>query len=600
MFLFFIFLYSPANTFSRNFPHITEHCIEWARDQFEYFFAQIGKTLENYLHDPNKFENKLKQKASSEAGAALFDIRSLISFAKLAKSPSIGAAAQLSFDIFHYLYRDKILDLQAAFPRDYRVIDEKTKQDKGPFWNEKKRYPTVLVFNPQDENHLSFILSCTCLFAVSVGLIPPKREDDDNWLKDYRSSDWIQNIAAGLSVPQYIQAPVTTDDIEAKSEANEDKAHITAILDELFRELSSIIVPSGMGSDPNSPVPGHSQRDFSFEPVSFEKDDDLNFHISFITSAANLRCDNYTLKRTDFQNCKVIAGRIVPAIATTTAAVCGLVTLELFKVVLEKDTDSYMNRAIGLGSYTYTSFTADPPNLFKTKVELVPPEIQASTKEDTAYLYDESGKIKAEFYQKIVHRVYPENHSVWDKLTCSSSLTLKDFVQWMQEKHSLKLMNWNFIYGYKTVYDEDNKRKVLKGVSAPIYPPQVVLDYSLLPSLELSLAQASGEIMRNKAAKPTQSYIALWKQCKEKGFVPEPPAKDEIITEATSLKDVLRRMNHLADTNLASGAIETKAISKVDSRKFVVIPSSEAPLCLDLNHDEEIEHICAIKILLQE
>jgi hypothetical protein len=161
-------------------------------------------------------------------------------------------------------------------------------------------------------------------------------------------------------------------------------------------------------------------------------------------------------------------------------------------------------------------------------------------------------------------------------------------------------MNWNFIYGYKTVYDEDNKRKVLKGVSAPIYPPQVVLDYSLLPSLELSLAQASGEIMRNKAAKPTQSYIALWKQCKEKGFVPEPPAKDEIITEATSLKDVLRRMNHLADTNLASGAIETKAISKVDSRKFVVIPSSEAPLCLDLNHDEEIEHICAIKILLQE
>jgi ubiquitin-activating enzyme E1 len=584
----------------RNFPHITEHCIEWARDQFEFLFVSLGKTLESYLHDSQKFEAKLKQKASSEAGPALFDIRSLISFAKLVKTPSIGTAAQLSFDIFHYLFRDKILDLQAAFPKDYRVVDEKTKQDKGPFWNEKKRYPTVINFSSSDENHLNFLLSCTCLFSVMVGLIPPKKEDDDQWLKDYRSNEWVSNIAAGLKVPPYIQAPVSTDEVETKTTANTQSTDISHILDGLFHELSSVAAPTGVGSNPSSPVPVQLHKEFNFEPISFEKDDDLNFHINFVTSTTNLRCDNYSLKRTDFQNCKVISGRIIPAIATTTAAVCGLVTLELFKVVLGKDTDSYMNRAIGLGSFTYTSFTADPPNPFKTKIEMVAPEIDPSSKEDTQHMYDEGGNIKKEFFEQVVHRAYPENHSVWDKLQCSSSLTLKEFVQWFEEKHSLKLLNWNFIYGYKTVYDEDNKRKVVKGVSSPLYPPQVVLDYSLLPSLELSLAQASGEIMKNKAAKPTQQYIALWKECKGKGMVPPQPKLEEVITEMTTLKQVLFRMNSLAESSLAKGDIETKALSKIENRLFMVIPGSEAPMCVDINSGEEIEHLCAIKINLKE
>lgn len=46
--------------------------------------------------------------------------RSVTSLAKVAAAPSIGGAAQLAFDLFHYLFRDRILDLQAAFPADSR------------------------------------------------------------------------------------------------------------------------------------------------------------------------------------------------------------------------------------------------------------------------------------------------------------------------------------------------------------------------------------------------------------------------------------------------------------------------------------------------
>ena len=57
---------------------------------------------------------------------------------------------------------------------------------------------------------------------------------------------------------------------------------------------------------------------------------------------------------------QVIAGKIIAAIATTTAAVCGLVMLELFKLVQGKGTVAYMNRAIGLAVNSYTSFTQVP------------------------------------------------------------------------------------------------------------------------------------------------------------------------------------------------------------------------------------------------
>ena len=44
----------------------------------------------------------------------------------------MGTAAQLAFDLFDLLFRDKILDLQNAFPPNSRIV-EKDGTDKGPF-----------------------------------------------------------------------------------------------------------------------------------------------------------------------------------------------------------------------------------------------------------------------------------------------------------------------------------------------------------------------------------------------------------------------------------------------------------------------------------
>ena len=72
-------------------------------------------------------------------------------------------------------------------------------------------------------------------------------------------------------------------------------------------------------------------KGFPIEAEEFEKDDDQNGHIDFIYAMANLRATNYKLDPFDWITTKLKAGRIVPALATTTTCVAGLQTLEICK-----------------------------------------------------------------------------------------------------------------------------------------------------------------------------------------------------------------------------------------------------------------------------
>lgn len=83
--------------------------------------------------------------------------------------------------------------------------------------------------------------------------------------------------------------------------------------------------------------------------AEFEKDDDENCHIDFISALANVRASNYKLDQMDWINVKIKAGRIVPALATTTAAVAGLQTIEMIKYIKgDLKLDQYKNAFINL------------------------------------------------------------------------------------------------------------------------------------------------------------------------------------------------------------------------------------------------------------
>lgn len=71
---------------------------------------------------------------------------------------------------------------------------------------------------------------------------------------------------------------------------------------------------------------------FKVTPLEFEKDDDTNLHMDYIVACSNLRATNYKIQTADRHTSKLIAGKIIPAIATSTTVVSGLATLELYKI----------------------------------------------------------------------------------------------------------------------------------------------------------------------------------------------------------------------------------------------------------------------------
>lgn len=110
------------------------------------------------------------------------------------------------------------------------------------------------------------------------------------------------------------------------------------------------------------PKPGELAG-FKLNPVEFDKDRDD--HMLFVTACSNLRALNYSIPTEDTHRSRAIAGRIIPAIATTTALVTGLVCLELYKIVgtaqKELKIDAYKNGFVNLAIPFMTLSEPTPP-----------------------------------------------------------------------------------------------------------------------------------------------------------------------------------------------------------------------------------------------
>ena len=221
--------------------------------------------------------------------------------------------------MFQDNFHNMIASLLYNFPPDHRI------ESGQLFWSGPKRCPKALDFDPNDKTHVKLIFHTANLFAYIFGL--PEIKD-----KSF-AANFASKVKTNEFQPKKVKINETTGTtIEEKGENEDDYIH------ELATKLSCRKSLSIDAKKVNT--------------IEFEKDDDTNHHIDFIAAVANLRARNYSIDEAERFKIKLIAGKIIPAIATTTAMVVGAVGFEILKFLIrkpiEKMRNSFSNLAIPL------------------------------------------------------------------------------------------------------------------------------------------------------------------------------------------------------------------------------------------------------------
>ncbi|KAL5009039.1 hypothetical protein ScPMuIL_014620 [Solemya velum] len=303
----------------RHFPNAIHHTLQWARDKFEGLFTQPLETALQYINDPKFLERTIKLQ-----GTLPMEILQTVKKVLVDDRPKdFQDCVSFARDLWQEYYDDSIRQLLFNFPPDHET------RLGAPFWSGAKRCPHHIVFDSGNETHLDFVVATANIHAESYGLQP---------IKDRRKvRDMVDKLTVHEFTPKSGVRIDTTDAELAEGQTSAD-------LDREELENLKMSLPTV-----------ESLQMLHLVPIEFEKDDDTNFHMDFIVAASNLRAENYNIPPADRHQSKRIAGKIIPAIATTTAMVAGLVCLELYKVAQgHKKIESYKNGFVNLALSFHT------------------------------------------------------------------------------------------------------------------------------------------------------------------------------------------------------------------------------------------------------
>ena len=289
----------------KNFPNSIEHTIHWARNDFEEIFSSMPNDWLRLIKNPEV----TKTMSPNEKGEFINNIIYMWNN----KPSEFVDCIRWAINRFYDKFNHQIVQLLHSYPKDIKTTLGSS------FWSAGKRCPDEIKLDNAKELHNEYIYHTTLLMAEMFNIIVP---------------DNVKQLCL-LEQSQYeVKCYIPSNDIKIAATEAEDKEN------EKKKYTNNI--------DTKLPNTDELEK-YKVKVIDFEKDDDTNHHIDFITSTSNLRATNYRIEPSDKYTTKIIAGKIIPAISTTTSIVSGLVTIEMIKNVFGKQNiESYKNSFINL------------------------------------------------------------------------------------------------------------------------------------------------------------------------------------------------------------------------------------------------------------
>ncbi|KAI5190338.1 ubiquitin-activating enzyme E1 [Nematocida sp. AWRm77] len=255
------------------------------------------------------FEERIEsvRTAAENAGTESIpeEIRAIIIQRPRVPEDALVAAIKL----FHRRFVKGPRDLITAFPPGH-ITEEGTQ-----FWTPPKRIPVPAELSLENASHLSFLLTAQRLICKTFCV------EEKAFTKE--------------EIASFVEQAVQEADAEKKDDVVEGDMDLVSL---------------------------------RVQKEEFEKDSETNGHVEFVTAAANIRSDTYGIPNLSALEIKKIAGRIIPAIATTTAVVSGLAVGEAVKYVFWREEvgreEIYKNSYVSLALPLLATSDPLPPQKF--------------------------------------------------------------------------------------------------------------------------------------------------------------------------------------------------------------------------------------------
>ena len=388
----------------RHFPSLIQHCIEWSRDCFGGYFGDKINKIKLFFSDYNSFKQEISGKGTPIAQLnALNDFKRFID---MIVTKDLKKICEYAVDEYTINFDHNIQQLLLSYPLDYKD------KNGADFWVGSKRIPHPIKYNPDDELCLEYVYKLVFILAHALGI---------DFSKDELNKDIVKKITKEIKIKElpkdiqkidinkeeqdeknkenniHINQPEVGLSIEQMENKSEEQKKAKEKVDEIFKELDTIkrenFVPKKIA------------------PEEFEKDHDENGHIDFIHAGANLRARNYTIDECDRNTTKKIAGKIIPTILTTTAAIAGVASIQLYTLLQTHERKFFKNSYLTLSSgFCFFNEPSEP-------IKIV----------DTEYSQTGIGPMVA----------VPQGWNIWDVIEIKGPKTCGELIDEFKQKHNV-------------------------------------------------------------------------------------------------------------------------------------------------------------------